>query len=322
MMRVRTSAGLVLVAVACMQPLAAQTSGAEKPGCDNPNEVFACQGDAVLTQTSVDGAFSRIPEKDRLMFIRDGAKVDMMVRSLLQAEVVALDADKAGFAVQPEVQQRMMLAARKELAEAWLQELVLRAPEVDYAAMAQEDYILNSESYRKAATVDVAHILINTKSRSPEEALALASQLKSELDANPIRFEALVEEYSDDPSKASNSGQFKNVKRGQMVKEFEAAAFGMETVGELSEPVLSEFGYHIIRLDGKGGGDLPPYADVQDEAVKRMKAKYLEMYRTNYLQNLLKDPVVLPAGSVEIMARRYFGDDLENAPIFTEEGPK
>ena len=322
MMRIRTSAGLVLLAVACLRPLAAQTSEVDKPGCENPNKVFACQGDAVLTQTSIDGAFSRIPEKDRLMFVRDGAKVDMMVRSLLQAEVVALDAERAGFAVRPEVQQRMMLAARKELAEAWLQELVVRAPEVDYGAMAKEDYILHPDSYRKAVTVDVSHILIDAKERTPEEALALATQLKSELDADPSRFAALVEEYSDDPSKTSNSGQFKNVKKGQMVKEFEESAFGMETEGELSDPVLSEYGYHIIRLDRKGGGNLPPYADVQDEAVKRMKAKYLETYRTNYLQNLLKDPVVLPPGSVEIMARRYFGDDLENAPIFTEDGPK
>ena len=65
----------------------------------DPQQVLAYQGDAVLTQAAIDGAFSRIPEKDRLMFIRDGAKVDQMVRGLLQAEVVALDAEKMTSAV-------------------------------------------------------------------------------------------------------------------------------------------------------------------------------------------------------------------------------
>ena len=321
MKRVRTSAAIVLLVIASTQTLKGQSTTAE-PQCTDPNQVFACQGDAVLTQTAIDGAFSRIPEKDRLMFIRDGAKVDMMVKSLLRAELVALDAEKAGFAAQPEVQQRLLLAARKELAEAWLQELGNRAPEVDYAAMAQEDYILNPESYRKPITLDVSHILIDTKQRTPEEALQFATQLKSELVADPNRFDEMVKEYSDDPSKGSNSGHFKNVKKGQMVKEFEAVSFAMKDTGELSDPVETEYGYHIIRLDKISGGNLPLYADVQDDALSRMKAKYLETYRTNYLQNLLKHPVALPEGSVEIMARRYFGDDLENAPIFTEDGPQ
>ena len=256
------------------------------------------------------------------MFIRDGAKVDMMVKSLLRAEVVALDAENAGFAAQPEVQQRMMLAARKELAEAWLVELANRAPEVDFTAMAHEDYILNPNSYRRGVSLDVSHILIDTKQRTPEEALALATKLKAELDAEPSRFGAMVLEYSDDPGKGSNSGQYRNMKKGQMVKPFEDASFAMKEIGQISDPVETEYGYHIIRLDGVNGGDVPQYAEVQGEAITRMKAKYLETYRFNYLQNLLKYPVVLPEGSVEIMARRYFGDDLENAPVFTEDGPQ
>ena len=322
MKRVSTGAAVLLLAIAASQILPAQDTSTAIAACGNPQEILACKGAAVLTQASVDGAFSRIPEKDRLAFIRDGAKVDMMVNSLLRAEVVALDAEKAGFASQPEVQQRMLLAARKELAEAWLVEVTARAPEVDYSAMAHEDYLVHPNSYRKAVTLDVSHILIGTKERKPEEALALATQLKGELETDPSRFEAMVQEYSDDPGKSSNSGQYPDMKKGQMVKPFEAAAFAMKEPGEISDPVETEYGYHIIRLNGVSGGDVPPYDSVKEEATARMKAKYLETYRTNYLQNILKDPVVLPEGSVEIMARRHFGDDLEKAPIFTEDGPQ
>jgi len=322
MMRIRTVVAALMLVIANEHALQAQDNPAAPSTCSDPREAFACQGEAVLTQANIDGAFSRIPEKNRLMFIRDGAKVDMMVKSLLRAELVALDAEKAGFAAQPEVQQRMILAARKELAEAWMEELSNRAPEVDFTAMAQEDYILNPDSYRTDVVLDVSHILIDMKERSPEEALALATKLKAELVADPSRFGAIVDEYSDDPGKSSNSGQYRNVKKGQMAKPFEAAAFAMKEVGEISDPVETEYGFHIIRLDRTEGGDLPPYDQVKGEAATRVKAKYLETYRMNYLQNVLKHPVVLPEGAVEVMARRYFGEDLEKAPIFTEDGPQ
>ena len=51
-----------------------------------------------------------------------------------------------------------------------------------------------------------------------------------------------------------------------------------------------------------------------------MKAKHIASYRMSFMQKLLQDPIVFPEGSVEIMARRYFGENLEKAPVFNEEG--
>ena len=51
-----------------------------------------------------------------------------------------------------------------------------------------------------------------------------------------------------------------------------------------------------------------------------MKAKYIADFRLSYMQKLLMSPVVFPDGSVEIMAKRYFGENLEEAPIFSEDG--
>ena len=287
---------------------------------NNPNVVFAYQGDAILTQAALDGAFSRIPPDVRLMFVRDGAKVDQMVKNLLQAEVVALDADAAGFSQDPVVQERVLLAARKELAEAWVEEIQLRAPEADYAAMAKEDYLANPQRYASEATVTVTHILIATETRLPSEAEAIALQLSEELEADPAQFEALVMEYSDDPGKEENRGTYRNMSREQLVKPFADVAFSMTEVGEISAPVETDYGFHIIRLDGKRDSVLPPYEKVQDKAETEMKQKHMASYQNQYLQRLLQYPVEFPEGSVEVMAKRYFGENLENAPIFTEEG--
>lgn len=289
---------------------------------NDPEVVLAYQGEAVVTQAGIDAAFSRIPEQDRLAFIRDGAKVDKMIKNLLQTELVALDADANEFSKNPVVQKRLELAARIELATAWLEEVLRKAPGADYLAMAREEYLVNPSAYSSPATVDITHILISTKERLPSEAEAIALELKARLGKSPAEFDELVMEYSDDPGKAKNAGHYKDVKHGQLVKPFEDAAFAMETVGQITGPVETEYGYHLIRLDKKQEAVLSPFEEVQDDIVAKMKAKYIADFRVSYMQKLLQSPVVFPDGSIEIMAKRYFGENLQGAPIFTEEGIK
>ena len=286
----------------------------------DPQQVLAYRSDAVLTQAAIDAAFSRIPEDERLLFVRDGAKVDQLVSSLLQAEVIALDAEKSGFANDPTVRERVRLAARKELAAAWLDEQANRLPPADYEAMAYEDYLAHPERYSTEVRLDASHILIGTQSRTEEEALALAGDLKDRLSTDPSLFDAMVLEYSDDPSARANKGKFRKIRHGQMVKPFEEAAYALTVPGQISDPVKTEFGFHLIRLDQRYESAVIPFETIKDKAQAQMKAKHIASYRMSFMQKLLQDPIVFPEGSVEIMARRYFGENLEKAPVFNEEG--
>lgn len=65
-------------------------------------------------------------------------------------------------------------------------------------------------------------------------------------------FENMARIYSEDPGSASNGGLYTNISRGRMVKPFEAAALNLQE-GDISEPVESEFGYHLIQLVKKSG---------------------------------------------------------------------
>ena len=307
---------------AAPQTLLAQDAANDTIDKNDPQQVFAYRGDAILTQTAIDAAFTRIPEDSRLVFVRDGAKVDLLMRSLLQTEVVALDAEKSGFLNDPVVRERMALAARAELAQAWIEEQSHRTPPADYAAMAHEDYLAHPEKYMTEPTVSVTHILIGTKERTPEEALALATELRARLSVDPSQFNDMVKQFSDDPSAAGNKGKFRKIQRGQMVPPFEKVAFSLTTPGQISDPVETEFGYHLIRLDARQDPKVRPYEEVRERAEMNMKAKHEDSYRKAYLQKLLKDPVTIPNGAVEVMAKRWFGENLEKAPIFTEEGVK
>jgi parvulin-like peptidyl-prolyl isomerase len=284
----------------------------------DPAQIIAYQGDVFLTQDAIDAAFNKIPEKDRLRFIRDGEMVDRLIKSLLHRLVIAANATSAGFEQNPVAAQRMALAAQKELAEAWIQKVMEDAPAADYETLAYEDYLANPEAYRSAEKLDVSHILLTTDERSAQEAEMLAMTLRGQLAEDPLAFDALVMEYSDDPAKAANAGRYPEMSKGQMVAPFERTAFALEQDGEISQPVKTQYGYHIIRLNRRYGNVVPEYNEVKSDAIARVKAKYLENYRQNFLRKLLSDPIVIPEAAVEIMAKRHFGENLELAPDYQE----
>ena len=94
--------------------------------------------------------------------------------------------------------------------------------------------------------ITASHILISTDNRTDEEALELAEQVKGML--NSTNFAEIASEYSEGPS-AANGGELGSFGKGQMVAPFEDAAFDLE-VGDVSEPVKTQFGYHIIKRTG------------------------------------------------------------------------
>ena len=284
----------------------------------DPAEIIAYSGEVYLTQKELDAAFTKIPEKDRLAFIRDGAKVDQVIQSLLKRKALANDATKAGYDQSPLMPELISLTAQKELAEHWLREVVRNAPEADFETMAHEDYISNPDSYRTEEVLDVSHILLGNKERSNRDAELLAQLLITRLEEDPSIYKELVMEYSDDPAKAANGGRYPEMHRGQMVAAFEKAAFALKEPGQISAPVQTDYGFHIIRLNARHGNVLPDYDAVKDQAVVEAKRNYYQNYQKMYLRNLISEPIVIPEGAVDIMAKRHFGENLELAPDFVE----
>ena len=284
----------------------------------DPAEIIAYRGEVYLTQKELDAAFTTISEKNRLAFIRDGAKVDQVIASLLKRKALANDATKAGYDQSPLMPELVALAAQKELATNWLLQVVRNAPEADFEALAYEDYISNPDTYRTEEILDVSHILIGNQERSNMEAEQLAKLLITRLEQDPSIFRELVKEYSDDPAKVANGGRYPEMHRGQMVAAFEQAAFALKEPGQISAPVQTDYGFHVIRLNARQGNTQLDYDAVKDQAVAAARRKYYENYQKTYLRNLLSDPIVIPDGAVEIMARRHFGDDLELAPDYVE----
>jgi parvulin-like peptidyl-prolyl isomerase len=313
---IQLPAGLVILGL-FLAPLQADELSGANPA-DKSNDILATLGDVTLTHAEIDAEFSKIPAENRLALIRDGERVQRTIQRLLHFKVAAEAAIAAHYDEEPIVKGRMALAAEKELAEAWLLKVVEDAPEADYETLAHEYYLANPDAFMTDEAVDVSHILVNSEDRSSEEALQLATSLREQLLEDPSRFNEMVMEFSDDPSKGSNGGRFPAMTRGQMVKPFEKQAFLLENIGDISEPVETAYGYHIIRLNGKFPPTLMPFEEVKADAMAQAREKYLREYRSRYLKQLLAGTIEIQEGAAEVLAKRYFGENLELSPDYQE----
>jgi hypothetical protein len=277
--------------------------------------VYATLGETVLTQDMVDAIFSRIPEKDRLAFIRDAAKAERMLRTSLLKIYFADQARKDNFDTEPLIGNRAKLAADTELSELWLDELVARTPDADYEQLAREYFALNHEKFQTDASYSVTHLLVGTEVRAEEEARSLAQMLLEEAQASPHEFDRLVLEHSDDRSVEKNQGRFENVRKGKMVKPFEQAALELESPGQLSSLVKTPFGYHIIRLDGRTEPRPQTFEEVKSRLIEVQRTMYKEEVRSRIISDALANQIVVPEGAVEKMLQRYFGEIIERAPL-------
>lgn len=106
------------------------------------------------------------------------------------------------------------------------------------------------------AEVEYAEISLfpEVSDAAKQEAIDKLNEIKDRIE-NGSSFSTMAVLYSEDPGSARNGGEYKGIKRGQFVKEFEAVAFNL-ALNEISEPFKSEYGYHIVQVQRKIGQEL------------------------------------------------------------------
>lgn len=158
--------------------------------------------------------------------------------------------------------------------------------EGDVETEAQKIYNEYKERVGKDGLVLPQHILLMTGQNASDSLVAVKKQLADSL-YNVLKkggdFDALVKKYSQDPGSARRGGEIGWVSKGQTLKAFEDAVFSLKK-DEISKPVLSEVGYHIIRVKDKK--QLDPYDSLRADIMKFIERRSL---RQQIAQNRLKD---------------------------------
>ena len=135
----------------------------------------------------------------------------------------------------------------------------------------------NKDEFGEQEEVKASHILVEDE--------ALAKELKTKIDDGGD-FAELAKENSTDPGSKDNGGELGFFGKGQMVPEFEAAAFSME-VGEVSKPVQTSNGFHIIKLEEKKEAKEATFEDSKEEIKDTMSEEQMgEAYQTWYQEKM------------------------------------
>lgn len=156
-------------------------------------------------------------------------------------------------------------------------------------------YTENKENYRIPERVNVRHILLKTTDKDAKQEAAVkakADGLVKQLRAG-ANFAEFAKKYSEDPASAAKGGEYDGVVRGQMVPEFEKTAFSLK-VNEVSDPVKTTYGYHILQLLSHEQAQLKPFNDVKAQLeieYRKQRVNDLMQQTSDKVQAALtKDP--------------------------------
>ncbi len=165
--------------------------------------------------------------------------------------------------------------------------------EITYPVRTNFGYLLIKVHARKPnpGQIWAAHILVNCPEGADTVMTTDAIKKVDEIYVEAVRgddFGELAKKYSDDKGSAENGGDLSWFGYNAMIKEFQDAAFALKEVGEISKPVRTKYGFHIIKLLGKK--PLEPLSELREEIISRLEKNgdYLSLHEPG-MEKLKKD---------------------------------
>lgn len=216
------------------------------------------------------------------------AHVDKAIKDYVLYKSLAKEAEKTKILESAEFKKLLDLTRLRMISTVYLKKYMTDLELPDFEAAAHEEYVLNKHSFKQPETVHAQHILIEFND-DEQRAKTLAGSVREKLLAGKHSFEELAEEYSADASVKNNKGDLGYFPRGKMVPEFETEAFSLK-VGQVSEPIKTQFGYHIIKLLDKKPEKPLAFEDVKADLISRLEASYKREAYSNKMYNTLMTP--------------------------------
>lgn len=161
--------------------------------------------------------------------------------------------------------------------------------DADVEAEAKQIYDNTKKSIGPDGLVRVSHVLVGVSQNADKATMAKAEQKADSLYGVLVAgadFAEIAKAYSQDPGSAKRGGELGWISKNQTLKAFEKAAFSLKN-GEMSKPVLSEVGYHIIRCEGRK--QLEPYDSLRADIYKFIERRNIRTaMANNRLQEIAK----------------------------------
>lgn len=228
-------------------------------------KVLATVGGMPITEAEVDEFLASLGPRGQAYNNPEGRGI--ILEQLIGNKLLLLDAKRNLIEAEPAFKEQLAKLKDNLLASYAAEKVISTVSVSDKEA--RDYYEENKERFDQGETVNASHILVD----SEEKALELLAKIKS----GDVSFEDCAKENSSCPS-GQQGGSLGDFGRGQMVPEFDTAAFSMDE-GEITEtPVKTQFGYHLIKLNKKNPATTPAFEEIASEikqgllGEKRQKA--------------------------------------------------
>lgn len=264
----------------------------ENPGVQTPtvppDRVIITVGDVKITAAEFDRLIDSLQPQYRQ--VARGAGRKQFADNVVQMLTLAQEAQRRKLNETSEFKTRLMFQNANLLATLMVDQV---SKDIQVSEADVRQYYADHKS--EFEQVRGRHILIRfqgsgvpvrpgQKDLTDAEALAKAQDLRKKIQ-DGLDFGELAKLESDDTGSGANGGDLGSFRHGQMVPSFEEAAFKLKP-GELSEPVKSQFGYHIIQVQSH---DAKSFEDVRAELETRMKPEQTQKAITQAIADLQKN---------------------------------
>ena len=248
------------IAIALLSATLVSNSACAENKSENKN-VVASYSEGDVTSEQVMEQFKPIldtqPEnKDKKFSELDKNVQEMLVKGFINQKLFEKEAEKLGIRDSEDFKKKVK-ATEAQLLQQELIERKLKTAVTD--KLIDAEYNKLAKELKGQKEVKIAHILVDTEEK--------AKQLKEKLNKGS-KFEDLVKEFSKDEGSKANGGELGYVMKGQLVPEFENKAFSMKQ-DEISDPVKTQFGWHIIKALDSRDVKIPP----KEQALNGIKGK-------------------------------------------------
>jgi peptidyl-prolyl cis-trans isomerase C len=266
-----------------------------KKGVEQKGPFLAKVGNTTITQADYDREFQSLPEYAQQLFTDEQGK-GKFLNEIINKEMLHQEAVKKGLDKTPDFQKKLEEFKKLTLVTALFEkEIMAKAKVTDQEVKAYYDK--HKEEFIPTTQIKASHILVKTE----DEARKVLARLKK-----GEKFGDIAKAVSVDTGSAKNGGDLGYFSKGQMVPEFEKAAASLK-VGDISVPVHTQFGYHIIKVTDKKKGAPIEFEKIKDMISQRLSGEkqkdafdqYIAELKKNYKVEINKDSIAKPSAGTE-----------------------
>ena len=245
------------------------------------DKILAKVGALTVSEAEVDDFIAELGQRGQAYNNPEGRKA--VLEQIISSKLLLLDARHNLYETEPEFKAELA-KLRESLLINYAGSKVLSSVKVSDED-AKKFYDENPDKFNDGESVNADHILVETEEK--------ALEILAKINAGEISFADAAKEFSSCPS-GQRGGNLGDFGRGQMVPEFDKAVFELEVGAITAEPVKTQFGYHLIKLNSKSESSVIPYEEIAGQIKDMLLGeKRREAYERKINQLKILYPVEL-----------------------------